>query len=161
MDDLATECSFDSQDTWVIGVLSLIFWHVIQGCLHNQVLADVQLTGERITCLYCIVTYQSRNSIQWNLSNWTPVYIEHLHTLNIFSCPGTLPLKINGRLPVYIEHLSTLNIKHQICSHGQHLTTLNIMHWFETFDWKWGQMRYLRLNVLLSDTFQMLNMWSF
>ena len=37
-------------------------------------------------------------------------------TLNNVSCPGTLPLKINGRLPGYIEHLSTLNIEHQICS---------------------------------------------
>ena len=42
--------------------------------------------------------------------------IEHLRTLNNFSCPGTLPLTINGRLPGYIEHLSTLNIEHQICS---------------------------------------------
>ena len=39
--------------------------------------------------------------------------IEHLRTLNNFSCPGTLPLKITGRRPGYIEHLSTLNFEHQ------------------------------------------------
>ena len=45
MDDLTTERSFDSQGTWVRGVLGLIFCHVIHGCLYNQALADVQSTG--------------------------------------------------------------------------------------------------------------------
>ena len=67
---------------------------------------------------------QVKTYLQWNLSNWTPVYIEHLRALKNFSYPGTLPLKINGRLPGYIEHLSTLNIEHQICSRRPHLTCL-------------------------------------
>ena len=56
--------------------------------------------------------------------NYYYYYIEHLHTLNNFSCPSTLPLKINGRLPGYIKHLSTLNIEHQICSRRPNLTCL-------------------------------------
>ena len=52
MDYLTTERSFDSQVTWVIDVIGLFFWHVIHGCLYNQALEDVWLTGARIKCLY-------------------------------------------------------------------------------------------------------------
>ena len=52
MDDLTTECSFDSQAMWVIDLLDL-FFDVIHGCLYNQALADVQVTGAGTECLYC------------------------------------------------------------------------------------------------------------
>ena len=44
MDDLTTERSFDLQATWVINVLGL-FFEVIHGCLYNQALPDVGLSG--------------------------------------------------------------------------------------------------------------------
>ena len=55
MEDLTTDRSFDLQDMWVIDVFGIFFSdvRVIHGCLNNQVLADVQLTGAGIRCLYC------------------------------------------------------------------------------------------------------------
>ena len=57
MDDLITERNFESQAigqaSKVIDVLGLFVLYVIHGCLYNQVLADVQLTGAGIICLYC------------------------------------------------------------------------------------------------------------
>ena len=47
----SSQRSFDSQATWVIGVLGL-FWHIINGCLYNQTLADARSTGAAIKCWY-------------------------------------------------------------------------------------------------------------
>ena len=48
MDDLTTGGSFDSQPTWVVDVLGLLFWHVIDGCLYNQALAASRPTSAGI-----------------------------------------------------------------------------------------------------------------
>ena len=48
MDVFPTERSFDSEEMGVIDVFGLLCWHVIYGCLYNQALADVQLTGAGI-----------------------------------------------------------------------------------------------------------------
>ena len=45
MDASITECSFDSQVTWVIDELCLFVGHVIDGCLDNQALTDVRFSG--------------------------------------------------------------------------------------------------------------------
>ena len=37
--------------------------------------------------------------VQWNLPNWTPVYIEHLHTLNNFSFPMSVQCR---QVPLYL-----------------------------------------------------------
>ena len=47
MYDLTTEHNFDTQATWVIGVL------FIHGCLCKKSLADVQSTCVGMKCLYC------------------------------------------------------------------------------------------------------------
>ena len=52
MDDLTTDCSFDSQAMWVIDVLGL-FFDVINGCLYDKALAVVRSTGAGIKYLYC------------------------------------------------------------------------------------------------------------
>ena len=52
MDDFATERSFASQAKWVMGVLDLLFLHVIHECLNNQTLPDARSTGVGIKCLY-------------------------------------------------------------------------------------------------------------
>ena len=49
---LTTERSFVSQATWVIDVLGLFFCHDINGCLYDQALAGVRLTGAGIRCPY-------------------------------------------------------------------------------------------------------------
>ena len=86
-------------------------------CQASSLLWNIHKMGlKRDTNIIFVRYCQTINLVQWNLSNWTPVYIEHLRTLNNFSCPGTLPLEINGRLPGYIEH--------QICSRRPHLTCL-------------------------------------
>ena len=46
MNDLSTECSIDSQATWVIDVLGLFY---------NQAVADVWSTGAGIKCLYYMI----------------------------------------------------------------------------------------------------------
>ena len=51
MDNLTTECSFDSQAMWVIDLLGLIF--LLFWCLYDQALADIRSTGAGIKCLYC------------------------------------------------------------------------------------------------------------
>ena len=39
--------------------LAYYFWNVIHGCLYNQALADIWLTGAGIKCLYCRSTLPS------------------------------------------------------------------------------------------------------
>ena len=51
--DLTTARSFDLLAPWLIDVLGLFLWHSIHEYLYNQVLTDVQSTGEGIKCLYC------------------------------------------------------------------------------------------------------------
>ena len=51
--DLTTRYIFDSQATWVTGVLGLFSECVIHGYLYNQALADVRSTGVGTGCLYC------------------------------------------------------------------------------------------------------------
>ena len=43
--DLTTERSIDSEARQVLDMLGLFPRHVNRGCLYNQALADVQLTG--------------------------------------------------------------------------------------------------------------------
>ena len=57
VDDLTTESSFDSQATWVIDVLGLLFWNVVHVCLYKQALTDVRSTVARIKFLYCISSF--------------------------------------------------------------------------------------------------------
>ena len=89
--------------------------------------------------------------------HWTPAYIEHFfmsrHTLIENQWEATW---IHWT-PVYLEHW-TPNLFPQATIN---LSTLNILRRFETFHWKWGQMRYIILTVLLSNIFQMMNVWSF
>ena len=47
------------------------------------------------------------NMIQWNLPNWTPLYTEHLRTLNTLAFPVTMMSKGIG--PLHIKPLHTLN----------------------------------------------------
>ena len=74
-DDLTTGLSFDSKATWVTDVLSMLFWHVIHGCLYNQALADIRSTGAGIKCLYCICDV---TGVWWNLRSGTRVAISHV-----------------------------------------------------------------------------------
>ena len=60
-----TERSFDSQAIWAIEVLGLFSWHVINGCLYNQALADVRSTGAGIKCLYCMSLTHSWFTKEW------------------------------------------------------------------------------------------------
>ena len=60
MDDLITERSFDSKATLVSYVLG---FHVIHGCLYNQVLADIRSTGAEIKCLYCIRKHRNYQAV--------------------------------------------------------------------------------------------------
>ena len=55
MDDLNTECSFDSQTMWVINVLGVIHWY-----LYNQALEDVRSTGAGIKILYCTIVFVNK-----------------------------------------------------------------------------------------------------
>ena len=50
VDDLTIEHSFDSQATWVIGVIALFVLPVFHGCKHNPALADAWSTGAGIKC---------------------------------------------------------------------------------------------------------------
>ena len=54
IDILTTERDFGSQATQVIDVRDLSFGHVVHGCVHNLVLADVRTTAAGIKCLYCM-----------------------------------------------------------------------------------------------------------
>ena len=47
------ERAFDSQATWVMGVIGLFFGVLSFAFSYNQALADVRSTGAGIECLYC------------------------------------------------------------------------------------------------------------
>ena len=85
--------------------------------------------------------------------HWTPAYIEHFFMSRHTPIENQWEATWIHWTPVYLEHW-TPNMFPQATFN---LSTLNILCWFETFHWKWGQMRYIRLTVLLSDIFQMLN----
>ena len=89
--------------------------------------------------------------------HWTPAYIEQFFTSRQTPIGNQWEGAWIHWTPVYLEHW-TPNLFPRA---SFNLSTLNILHWFETFHWKWGQMRYIRLTVLLSDIIQMLNIWCF
>ena len=57
LDNFKTECNFESQATWVIDVVGLFLRHDTDGCLYNQVLADIRSTGAGNKCLYMYCMY--------------------------------------------------------------------------------------------------------
>ena len=126
----------------IIDVLGLS-WHVVNECLYNHVLADVQSTGEGIKCLYCSAQscIQQAKSAYYTLF-WVPIndlilsnpwiapVVVDTVVVHIFVCAGSwcgigphcllllcpwLQVLWHLRGTVYHKHLSLL-ILHPACS---------------------------------------------
>ena len=121
---------------WALDVRDLLFLHSYIG-----------RTPFSYPCVLC------KKSASYTRENTVYIYIYTVEPVKLNTCVHWKKIHVPAHshwksMGGYLDTLNTCppwTLNTTFVPTGQiNLSTLNILHWFETFHWEWGQMRYIR-----------------